>query len=253
MNTLRDNPICPCGDYLWQEYYWRRPSEAVSFEQEYWLKSTDPDGTVRYPLTERDRRIEDQKADIDFINSLSPGRILDVGCGAGFALSAIDSKWSKFGTEISRIAAKKASHYAKIYTLELCELKIEDFDVILMQHTLRYVDKPVKYIQEVYRKLKPGGYFILAECDFDSGCARRFKEKYRLLHDKAAINLFTSFSLVKLLEDTGFRILKLEYPFFETRWFTKENLLRLFATDGVSPPFYGNFVTVYARKENNGL
>lgn len=248
MRTFRHNPVCPCGDYPWQGYYWRRPRADVSFEEDYWGEVTDPDEKKRNPLQERERRIKDQKAEIQFIDSLKPGKILDVGCGPGFALSAINDNWVKYGTEISKMAAAHARQYAKVYSAELYEIKVHDFDVILMQHTLRYVEEPAKYVKEIKGMLKPDGYFIVAEADYDSGCARRFKETYRLLHDKGAINLFTSFSLVKLLEDTGFTILKVEYPFFETRWFTKENLLRLLDLENVSPPFYGNFVTVYVTK-----
>ena len=36
-----------------------------------------------------------------------------------------------------------------------------------------------------------------------------------------------------------------DYPFFECRYFTPEGLNRLFDTDKVSPPFYGNFMTFF--------
>lgn len=67
-----------------------------------------------------------------------------------------------------------------------------------------------------------------------------------MLHDKGHINLFTSLSLIKMLEDTGFQIAEVEYPYFNTRWFTRENLLRMLDNSKVSPPFYGNHVIVVA-------
>ena len=56
------------------------------------------------------------------------------------------------------------------------------------------------------------------------------------------------FSLRDLLEDSGFQVDKIDYPFFETEYFTKENLNRIFDTSKVSPVFYGNFMTLYAIK-----
>ena len=249
-HAFRENPVCPCGDYPWQKYYWRRPSVGVQFESDYWGRVIDPDGKQRNLIEEREQKIEAQKAESNFINSLKPGKILDAGCGPGFTLSGIDNRWQKYGTEISQIAASYAKKYGTIFLGELPAAGYESnfFDVVLMEHVLRYVKEPITYVREIKRILKAGGYFIVVEVDYDSGCGRRFKEKYRLLHDKGIINLFTSFSLVKLLEDMNFTILKVEYPFFETQWFTKQNLLRLFDLENVSPPFYGNFVTVYAFK-----
>ena len=92
-----------------------------------------------------------------------------------------------------------------------------------------------------------GMHFIIATPDFDSACARKFKNEFRMLHDKGHISLFTTYSLIKLLEDKEFEIIKIDYPFFETRWFTEENLMRMFDTSKVSPPFYGSHVVVFCR------
>ena len=51
--------------------------------------------------------------------------------------------------------------------------------------------------------------------------------------------------------DHGFKIVRVDYPFFATRRFTPENLQRLFETDCVSPPFHGNFMTIYCIKPQN--
>ena len=74
-----------------------------------------------------------------------------------------------------------------------------------------------------------------------------FKQNFRMLHDKGHISLFTSFSLIALLEDNGFEIIKVEYPFFETQWFNSDNLNRMFDTTKVSPAFYGSHVVVFCR------
>ena len=55
-------------------------------------------------------------------------------------------------------------------------------------------------------------------------------------------------SMHRFLRDHGFVIDRVEYPFFETRHFTLENLARLFDTSKISPPFYGNFMTFYCHK-----
>ncbi|MFC1988627.1 methyltransferase domain-containing protein [Chloroflexota bacterium] len=246
--SLRENPVCPYGDFPWQKYYWRRSSVVPQYESDYWDEAVDPDGNTRYLLEERDYHIETMKDEIAFVNSLNPGRVLDLGCGPGFFLSALSDDWEKYGMDISERAASHERKYGTIFMGELskAEYKAVFFDAIMMYHVIEHLEEPVTYVKEVKRILKRGGHFIVATPDFDSGCARRFGSNYRMLHDKGHISLFTSFSLIKLLEDTGFSILKVEYPFFNTRWFTRENLLRLLDVENVSPPFYGNLVTVYA-------
>jgi hypothetical protein len=56
----------------------------------------------------------------------------------------------------------------------------------------------------------------------------------------------------RFLRHNGFLIERVDYPFFETRHFTEENLLRMLDTGTVSPPFYGNFMTFYCRKPVGG-
>ena len=88
---------------------------------------------------------------------------------------------------------------------------------------------------------------MIATPDFDSPCARRFGLNFRMLHDPGHISLFTSFSLVKMLEDLGFRILEIDFPYFETRFYTQEAMTRMRDRTKVSPPFVGNHINVFAE------
>jgi SAM-dependent methyltransferase len=120
--------------------------------------------------------------------------------------------------------------------------------VVVLHHVIEHVADPAALVREIRRILADDGLFILATPNFDSGCARRFGEKYRLLHDKTHITLFSDDSMRRFLRDHGFRIERSDYPYFETPYFSEENLLRLMDTEQVSPPFYGNFMTFYCRK-----
>jgi hypothetical protein len=97
--------------------------------------------------------------------------------------------------------------------------------------------------------LKDKGTFIIGTPDFDSGCARRFGKNYRLMGPEH-IRLFSNDSMHRFLRDHGFKINKVEYPFFNSRLFNKENLMRLFDTSKVSPPFYGNYMTFFCTNQN---
>ena len=228
----------------------REPPQLVDYEEAYWGNIVDPDGKKRNRLGERDLHLEDVAQELSYLNSLLPGRIVDVGCGPGFLLSALEGGWEKHGVEASRFAAEHASQWSKVHVGDLSEAAYPDefFDVAVMHHVIEHMTDPIGAILEMRRVLKRGGKLLLGTPDFDSGCARRFGDNYRLLHDPTHISLFTNDSMHRFLRDHGFGIDRVEYPFFETRHFTPENLERLFDTSKVSPPFYGNFMTFYCTK-----
>jgi 2-polyprenyl-3-methyl-5-hydroxy-6-metoxy-1,4-benzoquinol methylase len=235
----------------WNPYYIRRaPDPNHSFEEMYWETATDPDGVERKPLEERERRLEDIKEELSHINALSPGRILDVGCGLGYLLSGVDNKWEKHGIELSQFAAKHASAHGTVHVGDLRSAAYPDayFDVVVLYHVVEHMLEPVEEAREIFRVLKAGGTLIVGTPDFDSACARRFGQRYRLLHDRTHVSLFTAESLNRLLWDQGFFVERTEFPFFETRHFTTENLMRLNNTEQTSPPFVGNIMTVYCKK-----
>ena len=231
-------------------YYTRRePPAGSEFEEGYWGVVKDPDGNVRDLSRERDKKVEDLACELAFVNKLPPGRLLDVGCGLGHLLSGVDPSWQRHGIEISEYAAEKAAAYGEIHHGDLESAGYPDrfFDVVTLYHVIEHMEDPERELREIKRVLKPGGWLIAGTPNFDSACARRFGDNFRLLNDATHISLFSAESLRRLLEDNGFSVDWEDYPFFDTRYFTRENLERLFDTTKMSPPFYGNIMTLYAR------
>ena len=236
-------------------YFIRRaPTQAPNYEKAYWGEIEDPDGKKRNRLTEREQYLADMDTELTFLNGLPGGKILDVGCGLGFLLSALDSKWEGYGTEMSKFAADHAGPQGRIFTgkLEDAAYPPDHFDAVVFHHVIEHLDNPLSTLRQIRRILRPDGWLVLGTPDFDSGCARLFGDKYRLLHDQTHVSLFTQESMYRLLRDEGYIIEKVDFPYFGTRHFTEENLLRLFDEEGMSPPFYGNFMTFYARKPADG-
>lgn len=237
------------------EYYEKIIKENVDYEETYWGKVIDPDGKVRNLLDEREKFLANVMDELDFINSLPPSKIIDIGCGPGFMLSGIEDKHQKFGLEISKYAAQHAKKYATIYEKPIEELNLDEnsFDVVISHHVIEHVDSPESFLTQIKKTLKPGGILILSTPDFNCVCAKLFKERYRLLHDKTHVNLFSFKSLKNMLQDFGFEVKDVDFPYFNTEYFNENNILKMlkFETAQISPACWGNFMTFYCKKEIN--
>ncbi|MGF1468333.1 MAG: class I SAM-dependent methyltransferase [Sandaracinaceae bacterium] len=229
------------------------PGAEMTFEESYWTEVVDPDGCRRNRLEERRRCLEDLATELAYLRALPPGRFLDAGCGLGWVLSALDDTWVKEGVETSEVAAAHARRFGEVRVARLESLPYEDgvFDVVFCHHVIEHLRRPERGLEEMRRVLRPGGHLILGTPDFDSGAARRYRERYRLVHDPTHISLFSNDSAHRFLRDHGFQIRKVDYPYFETRHFSRQSLERLLDPLSISPPFYGSFMTFYCTKADS--
>lgn len=231
-------------------YFRRREAPPADYETRYWGTVVDPDGKERDRASEREQHIGDVSEELRYLNALPPSRILDVGCGLGFFLSGLDHRHERHGVEVSRFASMHARTWGTIHTgtLESATYPSASFEAVVLHHVIEHVQDPSALLAEIFRVLAPGGHFVLGTPDFDSAAARRFGKKFRLLHDPTHISLFSCESLQRLVTAHGFVTEGVSFPYFDTRHFTPENLLRMTHTDAISPPFYGSFMTFYLRK-----
>ena len=241
------------GLYITGEYYLKISGRSEGFEEEYWGCVKDPDGKERNLLEEFENSKRGFAYISEFLKKFAPSKLLDIGCGLGALLASYklkDNSAELYGTELSRFAGERASKYASVFIGKLEDAGYEDgyFDAVTCHHVIEHVSRPEVFLSEIKRVLKKGGVLVLATPDFDSGCARRYGNNYRMLHDKTHISLFSSDSMHRFLRDHNFLIEKVEFPYFNTEYFDKENLLRLFNNEGVSPPFYGNYMTFFGKK-----
>ena len=171
--------------------------KKISFEEEYHNETFDPDGKKRKLLNERKNFLSNNKHIINFLKKHKPGKIIDIGCGLGWYLSALDNKWEKYGTDISSFALKNASNYCKTIQGDIEKLlkqkKIKKkFDYIIFSHVIEHLKNPIKVLKKLRGILKKNGILLIETPNFDSAAFRLFKDRFRLLVDPTHISLFTN-------------------------------------------------------------
>ncbi len=72
--------------------------------------------------------------------------------------------------------------------------------------------------------------------------ARRYGDNYRMLHDKTHVSLFSDFGLSDLLEDEGFLVKNIKYPYFYTKYFNSKEIAKLFKMVKLLLHFMGIFL-----------
>jgi 2-polyprenyl-3-methyl-5-hydroxy-6-metoxy-1,4-benzoquinol methylase len=160
-----------------------------------------------------------------FISSLcqlgvKPGRILDIGCGAGdFIVSAHQSGWQVAGVEPNEPARHRCNSRlgweAVQPTLEEAAFPAQSFQVVTLWHVLEHTNSPKETLAEVHRILAPGGLVAIAVPNFDSIDRRIHGRGWFFLAAPRHLYHFTQDTLSQYLGRAGFKVVQV---FFRPRW-----------------------------------
>jgi SAM-dependent methyltransferase len=95
---------------------------------------------------------------------LTPGRILDIGCGNGNFLECAGSRgWETYGIDINPASFEPCSRHGKIIigNIENAEFENNFFDAVFSSSTFYYITRPIEFLREIKRILKPGGLAVI--------------------------------------------------------------------------------------------
>ena len=236
----------PCGRREnVQDYYRVRTGQAVG---DYWDARRDPDGKLRDRTTPGERRqyLDDMADVIARVNSWQPQRVLDVGAGMGWLLQSIDCE-QRSAVEQSPVALERLELHGVTCYRRLAAVASDSQDVVIAHHVIEHMPDPVCQVNHMRRVLRRGGRLVLGTPDFASPCALRFGERYRMLHDPTHVSLFSLDGLLRMLRDLAWTIEDVQFP-FPDRYATSDTMRRWLDKDGISPPWPGNWVLVYASR-----
>jgi SAM-dependent methyltransferase len=150
----------------------------------------------------------------DFIEWVRPGKMLEVGCGAGGILDYMSvNGWQTFGIEPSIQAASTAeSKGHRIFRMggdddypeTLLEMR---FDLIYLSHSLEHTHSPRKTLENLRELLEPGsGKLILEVPNIESVLTYFFGVETPIYDVPRHLYFFKPATLTELLDKTGFAV-----------------------------------------------
>jgi 2-polyprenyl-3-methyl-5-hydroxy-6-metoxy-1,4-benzoquinol methylase len=145
---------------------------------------------------------------VDMIKSLNAKKILDVGCGTGSVVAALNTEREVVGCEYSEHALKLCGRRGPLTlvksTAEILPFKDESFDAVTMLDVIEHLDKDLESLKEAVRVLKPDGHVIITVP------AHMFLwQRHDILHHHK--RRYSVSELRTKLEKTGFKITRMSY------------------------------------------
>ena len=157
---------------------------------------------------EEERRLNELNARwrLDLIRGIQGGgRLLEVGCGRGEFLKVARGWFDACGVEPNPELAADARREASIYQGLIEDTPWSDFDVAASFHVIEHVDSPSKFVEEIARRLRPGGLVALETPDIGSWPYRLMKARWRQFIPEHYY-FFDRKTLHRLLSDNGFEV-----------------------------------------------
>jgi SAM-dependent methyltransferase len=166
-------------------------------------------------LSERDVRVASGAVAARALARLVPGgRLLDVGCAAGFFLEAASAHYDGTGVEISAFASEYARTELGLHVLtgDITEVELGDtFDVVTLWNTIEHMADPRGAIEKIASLTRPGALLALSTGDVTGPLARRDLPNWNLMSPPYHLSFFSPRTLDLLLAGAGFRLRRIMY------------------------------------------
>jgi SAM-dependent methyltransferase len=138
---------------------------------------------------------------------VTPGRVLDVGCGDGGLLQSFaDGAWRPVGLDPSTTAVEATRRRG----IEAFQGTLDDhpwepgtFQAVLFQHSLEHIPDPMGSLSEAANLLAPGGVLVVAVPNWGSWQRRLFGSRWSHLELPRHMQHFSTKALRRAAERVG--------------------------------------------------
>jgi len=144
---------------------------------------------------------------------ISNFKALDFGCGDGFFCREIAKREDcqiAYATDFHEIAPEIIRDQEKIKYIPLDKFNqsVEKFNIIFCKHVVEHILDPVKFLSNLKRKLKKGGYLYLEVPDYNSVWRKIFSTYYAGLYVPRHLFHFNKKSISNILSDYRIKSIK---------------------------------------------
>jgi ubiquinone/menaquinone biosynthesis C-methylase UbiE len=155
---------------------------------------------------------------VDALGKAARGSVLDVACGPGIlsaaiAKSARDVVAFDLTPEMLKKATQRCSEagLANVVFREgnAAELPFADaaFDAVVTRLSVHHFDRPGRVMSEIFRVLRPGGRFVIADViSSEVPAEAELQNAIEILRDPSHVRMLPGSELTALIKDAGFAI-----------------------------------------------
>lgn len=137
------------------------------------------------------------------------GRLLDVGCAAGFFLAEAKAFYQVQGVELSDWSSAYARDRLGLDvftgTLQQAALPAAQFDIVTLWDVIEHVPDPVPLLAEAARVLKPGGRLVLSTGDWGSAYAQARGRDWHLMTPPWHLSFFSRETMARAAARAGLK------------------------------------------------
>jgi ubiquinone/menaquinone biosynthesis C-methylase UbiE len=152
-----------------------------------------------------------------------PGsRLLDVGCGTGYATlyaAALLPQGKACGIDISQSMLDRAAAKIPLEAKERVEFRQAgaenipypsgEFDYVLCTNSFHHYDQPMRALREMHRVLRPGGSLVIFENAPDLSLYTWLWDRWLRIFEKGHVRYYPSYELGAMIKSAGYKDVEL--------------------------------------------